>query len=150
MIVEAYLKICDFQSQMKKALGIDLGEARVGVAVSDDLGMLAHPLETIPVKTSDVKKRILALAAERGAQTIIVGMPRNMDGTYGPAATKAKEFIEALRASSDCKVIAWDERLTTVSAQRSLHEAGKNSKKQRQVIDQVAAQIILQGWLDSV
>lgn len=135
---------------MKKALGIDLGEARVGVAVSDDLGMLAHPLETITVKTSDVKKRILALAAERGAQTIIVGMPRNMDGTYGPAATKAKEFIEALRSSTEIKVIGWDERLTTVSAQRSLHEAGKNTKKQRPIIDQVAAQIILQGWLDSV
>ncbi|PAW80668.1 MAG: Holliday junction resolvase RuvX [Spartobacteria bacterium Tous-C9RFEB] len=135
---------------MKKALGIDLGEARVGVAVSDDLGMLAHPLETISVKTSDVKKRILALAAERGAQTIIVGMPRNMDGTYGPAATKAKEFIEALRSSTEIKVIGWDERLTTVSAQRSLHEAGKNTKKQRPIIDQVAAQIILQGWLDSV
>ena len=135
---------------MKKALGIDLGEARVGVAVSDDLGMLAHPLETIAVKTSDVKKRILALAAERGAQTIIVGMPRNMDGTYGPAATKAKEFIEALRSSTEIKVIGWAERLTTVSAQRSLHEAGKNTKKQRPIIDQVAAQIILQGWLDSV
>jgi putative Holliday junction resolvase len=135
---------------MKKALGIDLGEARVGVAVSDDLGMLAHPLETISVKTTDVKKRILTLAAERGAQTIIVGMPRNMDGTYGPAATKAKEFIEALRSSTEIKVIGWDERLTTVSAQRSLHEAGKNTKKQRPIIDQVAAQIILQGWLDSV
>jgi putative Holliday junction resolvase len=135
---------------MKKALGIDLGDARVGVAISDDLGMLAHPLETIAVKTSDVKKRILTLAAERGAQTIIVGMPRNMDGTYGPAATKAKEFIEALRSSTEIKVIAWDERLTTVSAQRSLHEAGKNTKKQRPIIDQVAAQIILQGWLDSV
>ena len=135
---------------MKKALGIDLGEARVGVAVSDDLGMLAHPLETISVKTTDVKKRILALAAERGAQTIIVGMPRNMDGTYGPAATKAKEFIEALRSSTEIKIIGWDERLTTVSAQRSLHEAGKNTKKQRPIIDQVAAQIILQGWLDSV
>ena len=135
---------------MKKALGIDLGEARVGVAVSDDLGMLAHPLETISVKTSDVKNRILALAAERGAQTIIVGMPRNMDGTYGPAATKAKEFIEALRSSTEIKVIGWDERLTTVSAQRSLHEAGQNTKKQRPIIDQVAAQIILQGWLDSV
>jgi len=135
---------------MKKALGIDLGEDRVGGAVSDDLGMLAHPLETISVKTSDVKNRILALAAERGAQTIIVGMPRNMDGTYGPAATKAKEFIEALRSSTEIKVIGWDERLTTVSAQRSLHEAGKNTKKQRPIIDQVAAQIILQGWLDSV
>jgi putative Holliday junction resolvase len=135
---------------MKKALGIDLGDARVGVAISDDLGMLAHPLETIAVKTSDVKKRILTLVAERGAQTIVVGMPRNMDGTYGPAATKAKEFIEALRSSTEIKVIAWDERLTTVSAQRSLHEAGKNTKKQRPIIDQVAAQIILQGWLDSV
>ena len=135
---------------MKKALGIDLGDARVGVAISDDLGMLAHPLETIAVKTSDVKKRILTLVAERGAQTIIVGMPRNMDGTYGPAATKAKEFIEALRSSTEIKVIAWDERLTTVSTQRSLHEAGKNTKKQRPIIDQVAAQIILQGWLDSV
>ena len=135
---------------MKKALGIDLGEARVGVAVSDDLGMLAHPLETISVKTTDVKKRILTLAAERGAQTIIVGMPRNMDGTYGPAATKAKEFIEALRSSTEIKIIGWDERLTTVSAQRSLHEAGKNTKKQRPIIDQVAAQIILQCWLDSV
>ena len=135
---------------MKKALGIDLGDARVGVAISDDLGMLAHPLETIAVKTSDVKKRILTLVAERGAQTIIVGMPRNMDGTYGPAATKAKDFIEALRSSTEIKVIAWDERLTTVSAQRSLHEAGKNTKKQRPIIDQVAAQIILQGWLDSV
>ena len=135
---------------MKKALGIDLGDARVGVAISDDLGMLAHPLETISVKTTDVKKRILTLAAERGAQTIIVGMPRNMDGTYGPAATKAKEFIEALRSSTEIKIIGWDERLTTVSAQRSLHEAGKNTKKQRPIIDQVAAQIILQGWLDSV
>lgn len=135
---------------MKKALGIDLGDARVGVAISDDLGMLAHPLETIAVKTSDVKKRILTLVAERGVQTIVVGMPRNMDGTYGPAATKAKEFIEALRSSTEIKVIAWDERLTTVSAQRSLHEAGKNTKKQRPIIDQVAAQIILQGWLDSV
>jgi putative Holliday junction resolvase len=135
---------------MKKALGIDLGDARVGVAISDDLGMLAHPLETIHVKSSDVKKRILALAVERGAQTIVVGMPRNMDGSYGAAATKSKEFIEALRSSTEIKVIAWDERLTTVSAQRSLHEAGKNTKKQRPIIDQVAAQIILQCWLDSV
>lgn len=135
---------------MKKALGIDLGDARVGVAISDDLGMLAHPLETIHVKSSDVKKRILALAVERGAKTIVVGMPRNMDGSYGAAATKSKEFIEALRSSTEIKVIAWDERLTTVSAQRSLHEAGKNTKKQRPIIDQVAAQIILQCWLDSV
>ena len=135
---------------MKKALGIDLGDARIGVAASDDLGMLAHPLETIPATKGDPIARILELAASRGAAAIVIGMPRNMDGTYGPAATKAKEFIEALRSSTEIKVIGWDERLTTVSAQRSLHEAGKNTKKQRPIIDQVAAQIILQGWLDSV
>jgi putative Holliday junction resolvase len=150
MGIEARQAVWDFQPLMKKALGIDLGDARIGVAASDDLGMLAHPLETIHVKSSDVKKRILALAVERGAQTIVVGMPRNMDGSYGAAATKSKEFIEALRSSTEIRVIAWDERLTTVSAQRSLHEAGKNTKKQRPIIDQVAAQIILQGWLDSV
>lgn len=140
----------DFQLQMKKALGIDLGEARVGVAISDDLGMLAHPLETIPARSIDYLERIVSIAAERQVESIIVGMPRNMDGSYGPAATKAREFIEKLKSQTSCRVISWDERLTTVSAQRSLHEAGRNTKKQRPVIDQVAAQIILQGWLDSV
>jgi len=134
---------------MTRALGIDLGEARVGVAATDDLGMLAHPLETIPVKSGGVMKRILDLAKEKNVEAIVVGMPRNMDGTFGPAAQKAREFIEALQAKTPCRVVAWDERLTTVSAQRSLHEAGRNSREQRSVIDQVAAQILLQSWLDS-
>jgi putative Holliday junction resolvase len=150
MIIEGRKEIWDFQLQMKKALGIDLGEARVGVAISDDLGMLAHPLETIPARSNDYLERIVSIAADRQVESIIVGMPRNMDGSYGPAATKAREFIEKLKSRTPCRVIAWDERLTTVSAQRSLHEAGRNTKKQRPVIDQVAAQIILQGWLDSV
>jgi len=76
-------------------------------------------------------------------------MPRNMDGTYGPAATKAKEFIEKLRGLTTLQIIAWDERLSTVAAQRSLQEAGRNTRNQKSVIDQVAAQIILQGWLDA-
>ena len=150
MGIEARSLMWDFQPQMKKALGIDLGDARVGVAVSDDLGLLAHPLETITVKSTPVRQRILALAAERGAGTIVVGMPRNMDGSYGPAAEKARAFVEELRRDSSCTVIAWDERLTTVSAQRALHEAGRNTRQQKAVIDQVAAQIILQGWLDSL
>jgi putative Holliday junction resolvase len=150
MIIEGRKEMWDFQLQMKKALGIDLGEARVGVAISDDLGMLAHPLETIPARSIDYLERIVSIAAERQVESIIVGMPRNMDGSYGPAATKAREFIEKLKSQTSCRVISWDERLTTVSAQRSLHEAGRNTKKQRPVIDQVAAQIILQGWLDSV
>jgi putative Holliday junction resolvase len=111
--------------------------------------MLAHPLETIPTKSSDVLKRVLALATERSAQTIVVGMPRNMNGTFGPAAEKSKAFIEELRRETSIPVVSWDERMTTVSAQRALQEAGRNTRKQRPVIDQVAAQIILQSWLDS-
>ena len=139
----------EFQPQMKKALGIDLGDARVGVAVSDDLGMLAHPLETISTQSTNVVKRVLALASERSVETIIVGMPRNMNGSHGPAADKAKAFIEELRRETTLPIVAWDERLSTVSAQRALQEAGRNTRKQKSVIDPVAAQIILQSWLDS-
>jgi putative Holliday junction resolvase len=149
MIVEPIQVMWEFQPQMKKALGIDLGDARVGVAVSDDLGMLAHPLETISTQSTNVVKRVLALASERSAETIIVGMPRNMNGSHGPAADKAKAFIEELRRETTLPIVAWDERLSTVSAQRALQEAGRNTRKQKSVIDQVAAQIILQSWLDS-
>jgi putative Holliday junction resolvase len=134
---------------MKRTLGIDIGDARVGVAISDELGMLAHPLETIPVKAGGVEKRILSLAKDRDVQAIVVGMPRNMNGTFGPAAEKARVFIEKLKAEATCPVISWDERLSTVAAQRSLQEAGRKAKDHRSVIDQVAAQIILQSWLDS-
>jgi len=134
---------------MKRALAIDLGEARVGVAVSDELGMLAHPLETIQVRAGGVRERILVLAKEKNVEAIVVGMPRNMDGSFGPAALKAREFIAELAAAAPCPVIPWDERLTTVSAQRSLQEAGRKARDQKSIIDQVAAQIILQGWLDS-
>lgn len=149
MIVEPIQVMWEFQLQMKKALGIDLGDARVGVAVSDDLGMLAHPLETISTQSTNVLKRVLALAGERTVETIIVGMPRNMNGSHGPAADKARAFIEELRRETTLPIVAWDERLSTVSAQRALQEAGRNTRKQKSVIDQVAAQIILQSWLDS-
>ena len=134
---------------MKKALGIDLGDARIGVAASDDLGMLAHPVETIPATQGDPVARILEIGAIRGVAAIVIGMPRNMDGTYGPAATKAKEFIEKIRARTTLQIIPWDERLTTVAAQRSLQESGRNTRSQKTIIDQVAAQMILQGWLDA-
>lgn len=107
---------------MNRALGIDLGDARVGVAVTDDIGMLAHPLETIQVKSGNVAQRVAQLAKDRQAATVVVGMPRNMDGTYGPAAEKAREFIDALKLACPCRIVPWDERLSTVAAQRSLHE----------------------------
>jgi putative Holliday junction resolvase len=133
-----------------RALGIDLGEARIGLAVSDQLGMLAHPLETITVqRISDALDRIAAIAVRDAIGTIVLGLPRNMDGTYGPAAEKCRAFAEKLRLLVACPVILWDERLTTVAAQKSLHAVGRSVKQSRPVIDQVAAQMILQGWLDS-
>jgi len=134
---------------MNRALGIDLGDARVGVAVSDELGLLAHPLETIAVKSGGVLQRVLNIAREKGVDTIVVGMPRNMDGTFGPAAEKSRTFISGIQSAGGFRVIAWDERLTTVAAERSLHEAGRKARDHRAVIDQVAAQILLQSWLDS-
>jgi putative Holliday junction resolvase len=143
--------VWDFQLEMesRRVLGIDPGEARVGVALSDDLGMLAHPLETIDASRHDPCERIAELAAQRQARAIIVGVPRNMDGSFGPAAEKARALIERLRQQVACQVIPWDERLTTVSAQRALRNAGRKAKDQRSVIDQVAAQILLQSWIDS-
>lgn len=135
--------------ERKRFLGIDPGDARVGVAISDELGMLAHPLETIDVRTSDPAKRIAALVAEKGVTVVIVGVPRNMDGTFGPAAEKSRALIAALKELFSCRVLPWDERLTTVSAERSLREAGRKAKDQRKVVDQAAAQIILQSWMDS-
>jgi putative Holliday junction resolvase len=135
---------------MKRALGIDLGEARIGVAVSDELGMLAHPVETIVVKeTADPLGRVVQLATEKDVGHVIIGLPKNMDGTTGPAAEKVRAFADKLREKLTCPVRLWDERLTTVAAQRYLHDAGRNAKQSRAVIDQVAAQIILQGWLDA-
>jgi len=140
-----------FQLQMetKRILGVDTGEARVGLALSDDLGMLAHPLETIQTAKTNPLKRIAELVAERSIITVVVGVPRNMDGSSGPAAEKAKAFIEKLRLAVTCRVVPWDERLTTVSAQRALREAGHKAKNQRAIIDQAAAQILLQSWLDA-
>ena len=135
----------------QRALGIDLGEARIGLAISDDLGMLAHPLETIVTKEmADPISRIADIAARDNIGTIVLGLPRNMDGSYGPAAEKARAFADKLRQKMPAITVKmWDERLTSVAAQRALHDAGKNVKKSRPIIDQVAAQMILQGWLDS-
>lgn len=143
--------VWDFQLEMenRRVLGIDPGEVRVGVAMSDDLGLLAHPLETIDASRRDPCERITELAAEKQAIAIVVGVPRNMDGSFGPAAEKARALIERLRAGVSCQVIPWDERLTTVSAQRALREAGRKAKNQRSVIDQAAAQILLQSWIDA-
>ena len=137
-------------------MGIDLGEARVGVALSDGLGMFAHPRETIRVpanKGAAAEKPLLSKIAEivraEKVAVIALGLPRNMDGSEGPAAAKARAFADKLRAGTGCEVRLIDERLTTVAAQKALHASGRNVKQGRSVIDQVAAQMILQTYLDT-
>jgi putative Holliday junction resolvase len=135
---------------MTRILGIDVGEARIGLAISDELGMLAHPLETVNVREGNSIKRVAEVIARDKVSLVVIGLPRNMNGTYGPAAEKVREFAKKLEMETGgCKVKFWDERLTTVAAQKALHEGGKNTKQSRSVIDQVAAQMILQGYLDS-
>jgi putative Holliday junction resolvase len=134
---------------MNRALGIDYGDARIGLAVSDELRMLAHPLETVQ-NTPKALPRIKAVISEKSVDVIVLGLPKNMDGTRGASAEKVEAFATAIRTEHPgMRVVLWDERLTTVAAQRALHEAGRNAKNSRAVLDQVAAQMILQGWLDS-
>ncbi len=128
-------------------MAIDLGTARTGIAVSDELGMLAQPWKTLPGGEAALEA-VAAAWAELQPVRIVIGLPRNMNGTYGPAAENARTFAENLRARVTCPVDLWDERLTTVAAQRALRESGRKARDQRGVIDQVAAQILLQSWLD--
>jgi putative Holliday junction resolvase len=136
---------------MKRLLGIDLGKARVGLAISDELGLLAHPLETFPAdKQKALIERISAIVREKDVEGVVVGLPRNMNGSMGPAANEALAFVDQLRAKLCCTVVTWDERLTTVAAHRMLREAGRSSRTTRGQVDQVAAQMILQGYLDQL
>lgn len=128
-------------------MAVDLGSVRTGVAVSDELGMLAQPWKTLPGGEAALDA-VVSAVEELKPSRVLVGLPRNMDGTFGPAAEAARTFADRLRARIDCAVDLWDERLTTVSAQRALRESGRKARDQRGVVDQVAAQFLLQSWLD--
>lgn len=133
---------------MQRFLGIDLGSVRTGLALSDEIGFMAHPFQTL--KTSSQTPQVIAeLVEEKKITAVIIGLPRNMNGTYGPAAEHCKKFAAQLEPLTKAKIILWDERLTTVAATRQLHERGLNTKQQRSIIDQAAAQKILQDWMDS-
>jgi putative Holliday junction resolvase len=128
-------------------LGLDFGHVRIGAAISDELQLLAHPLETIPAN-KHAAARVAEIVRERKIDHVVAGVPRRMNGQIGTAATEVLQFVEKLRAILPCPVVTWDERLTTVAAQRALRDAGKKTRDTRGYIDQVAAQIILQGYLD--
>jgi len=135
------------QQAMRPILALDFGRARIGAAISDELHLLAHPLETI-LANEQALSRIAEIVRERKVDHVIAGIPRQMNGQIGAAATEALQFVEKLRASLSCPVVTWDERLTTVAAHRALRDAGKKTRDTRSYIDQVAAQMILQSYLD--
>jgi putative pre-16S rRNA nuclease len=132
---------------MNPILALDLGRARIGVAISDEVQLLAHPLKTIPAN-NQVTSRLAQIIREKKVDHVVVGIPRQMNGQIGAAATETLRFVEKLRAILPCPVVTWDERLTTVAAHRALRDAGKKMRDTRGYIDQVAAQMILQGYLD--
>ena len=133
-----------------RRLGVDVGKVRIGVACSDPDGMLATPVETVRRERSGKHiRRLIALVTEQDAVEVVVGLPRTLADRTGPSALDAIELAgELARRIAPIPVRLADERLTTVSAQRSLREAGVRAKSQRRVIDQAAAVAILQGWLD--
>jgi putative Holliday junction resolvase len=133
---------------MGRILGIDHGDVRIGVALSDPTEFLASPLCVLD-STNAGMVQILALIAEHQIEKIVVGLPRNMDGSYGSATEKVRNFIEKLKNKTDVPIFEWDERMSTVSAHNALREAGLDGKQRKGVVDKVAAQIILQNYLDA-
>ena len=135
-------------------MGLDYGSKTVGVAVSDPLGLTAQKVETIWRKQENKLRRTLArieeLVAEYGVEKIVVGLPKNMNNTLGERAEKSLEFKEMLERRTGLEVIMWDERLTTVEANRTLMEASVRRENRKQYLDQLAAVFILQGYLDSL
>jgi putative Holliday junction resolvase len=133
-----------------RALGIDLGSKRIGVAIGNSDGTLATPFEV--VQRSGDRRRdhaaIKALADEAEAGQLVVGLPLKMDGTKGPAALAALEEVEELVTDTGLPVATWDERLTTVTADRDLMAQGLKAGARRRVVDKVAATVMLQAWLD--
>ncbi|MEI8206230.1 MAG: Holliday junction resolvase RuvX [Kiritimatiellales bacterium] len=133
---------------MGRVLGIDHGDVRIGIALSDPTEFLASPLCVLD-STKAGLDQIIGLIAEHEVEKIVVGLPRNMDGSYGSATAKVRTFIEKLKIKTAVPVFEWDERLSTVSAHNALREAGLDSKRRKGVVDKVAAQIILQNYLDA-
>jgi len=131
------------------ALGIDHGEARLGIAATDDFGILAHPVETIDRARTDPITRIVELVALRRIRTVVVGLPVRMDGSEGTSAEKVRAFAKKLVAElPGVPLVFVDETLTTASAAGKLHEAGRKAREQKAVIDQAAAVEILNLWME--
>ncbi|MDE3099055.1 MAG: Holliday junction resolvase RuvX [Verrucomicrobiota bacterium] len=134
-----------------RILALDYGSKRIGVAVSDETGTIAQPLESVPAAPfADFLARLKVLIAEKEADLILIGLPRNMDGSHGPAARRAEAFAAALKTAVPTPVRLRDERLTTLQASRALIEGNVRRAKRKMKIDKMAAAILLQSYLDEI
>jgi putative Holliday junction resolvase len=129
-------------------LGVDPGQRRVGLALADPAAGVAVPLEVVDTRARDPVERIAELVADRGVSTVVVGRPVTLDGSAGPAVSGQRGFVARLRARLEVEVEEFDERLTSVAAERSLRAGGLKRGARRAVVDAVAAQVMLQGYLD--
>lgn len=133
----------------RRIIALDVGEKRVGVAASDPLGLTAQPLTVLPRRPhGEFLKAVAALAAGRGADTVLVGLPLRTTGEKGPEAQRALALAYEIRSKLGLRCETWDERLTTVAAEKALIEGGARREERRRVIDKTAAALILQGYLD--
>lgn len=133
-----------------RILALDHGTKRIGVAVSDELKLIATPLEFIPAEPfAAFLERLKQILREKEVELVLIGLPRNMDGSYGPAALKVQAFVAVLRDAITIPVQTWDERLTSAQANRFLLEGNVRREDRKQKVDKMAAAILLQSWLDS-
>ena len=136
-------------SEHTRIMGLDIGEKRIGVALSDSLRIIAGALTVVERVTDDAAlKQIIDLARENEVERIVVGMPRSLDGSLGKQAQAVQSFVDLLKKRTDIPVVTWDERLSTVAAERAMLEVGMKRDKRKKRRDSLAAAIILQGYLD--
>lgn len=136
-----------------RIMGIDYGDSRIGIAVSDPFGWTAQGLDTVKRGADGDEgalKKICQLVKQYDIEKIVVGFPRNMNGTIGPRADKTQEFIDMLSEKTGKEIIKWDERLTTVAAGKAMREMGIKASRNKEKVDRIAAVYILQGYLDSI
>jgi putative holliday junction resolvase len=133
-----------------RAMGLDVGERRVGVAIGDELGMISSPLTIVQRRDGDLAE-LRDLAIAKGVDRLVVGLPTGLSGREGPQAAVVRQFADSLEAAlgPEIPVVFWDERLTTAVAERTLRESGRGRRRQKGDVDAVAAAVILQGYLDA-
>ena len=143
--------VCCKTSGVMRILALDHGTKRIGVAVSDETKTIAQPLEYIPAEPfADFLARLKELLVEKEIDLVLIGQPRNMDGSYGPAAQKVETFAGVLKTAITVPIKMWDERLTSTMANKALIQGGVRRDKRKEKVDKMAAAILLQSYLDGI